>query len=76
MGDDRLRPLPVQTVALAEAGQAFRRMAQGQHVGKLVLVNEAGEAMRIRAEGVSDQRRARGDRQALAQWLVEQERGI
>lgn len=32
-----LPPLPVETVPIARATDAFRRMAQAQHMGKLVL---------------------------------------
>jgi NADPH:quinone reductase-like Zn-dependent oxidoreductase len=35
--DGSLRPLPVTTYALDDAHQAFRCMAQGRHIGKIVL---------------------------------------
>ncbi len=35
--DGRWQPLPVQEVAIGQAAQAFRTMAQAKHVGKLVL---------------------------------------
>jgi NADPH:quinone reductase-like Zn-dependent oxidoreductase/acyl carrier protein len=38
-GTGTLRPLPVRAYPLVEASQAFRRMAQGLHVGKLVLTH-------------------------------------
>jgi len=36
--DGRLRPLPVETFALAEAAAAQRRLESGQTIGKLVLI--------------------------------------
>jgi NAD(P)-dependent dehydrogenase (short-subunit alcohol dehydrogenase family)/acyl carrier protein len=35
-----LRPLPLRTFAMREAEQAFRWMAGGRHIGKLVLMRE------------------------------------
>ncbi|MEK7727825.1 MAG: SDR family NAD(P)-dependent oxidoreductase, partial [candidate division KSB1 bacterium] len=35
-----LRPLPLQSFAISEAASAFRAMAQGKHIGKIVLTFE------------------------------------
>jgi acyl transferase domain-containing protein/D-arabinose 1-dehydrogenase-like Zn-dependent alcohol dehydrogenase/acyl carrier protein len=72
----RLRPLPAQTMRLRHAEDAFRKMADGGHVGKIVVVGEelpAERALPVRAEGcyvISGGLGAIG--LALAEWLVAQ----
>lgn len=74
-----LAPLPRRVFALAEAGDAFRYMAQARHIGKVVLTQAApDEATDSRSE------RVRGDGTYLisgglggiglqvARWLVKQ----
>ena len=43
-GEGRLAPLPMQLFPLASATEAFRTMAQARHIGKIVLVPDAGDA--------------------------------
>jgi acyl transferase domain-containing protein/NADPH:quinone reductase-like Zn-dependent oxidoreductase/acyl carrier protein len=38
-----MTPLPVETVSFAQAVNAFRKMAQARHIGKLVLTHESEE---------------------------------
>ncbi|MCC7361297.1 MAG: SDR family NAD(P)-dependent oxidoreductase [Anaerolineales bacterium] len=45
------QPLPREAYALADAGAAFRRMAQAQHHGKVVLTPRAPSTARLRAPG-------------------------
>nr|AAF62885.1 EpoF [Sorangium cellulosum] len=47
-----LTPPPVETFPISRAAEAFRRMAQGQHLGKLVLTLDDPE-VRIRAPAES-----------------------
>jgi acyl transferase domain-containing protein/acyl carrier protein len=49
-----LWPLPLQVFPFAEAGEAFRFMAQARHTGKIVVVQETSEAaadVRVRGDG-------------------------
>ena len=70
----RVQPLPVRTWAMADAARAFRTLAQGQHVGKQVLVPgqpPAGPLVRADASYlVTGGRGALG--LAAAEWLVAQ----
>ncbi|MEK9507232.1 SDR family NAD(P)-dependent oxidoreductase [Gemmatimonadota bacterium Y43] len=55
VGAGELPPLPVRRFPLHEVREAFRVMARGGHVGKLVLehpVHDAGEPIRFRPDGV------------------------
>ena len=54
------RPLPTTVYPVAAAGEAFRFMSRGQHVGKIVLQRDAA-ALRPRRH-VSRHRRSRGPR--------------
>ncbi|MDQ1834738.1 type I polyketide synthase [Massilia scottii] len=68
LAQEALRPLPTRTYPASEIGEAFRFMAQGRHVGKIVIaMEERGEARgfaaKLRAEGLSD---AEGARIAMA----------
>lgn len=68
LAQETLRPLPTKTYPAAEVGEAFRFMAQGRHVGKIVIaMEERGEARgfaaKLREEGLSD---SEGTRIAMA----------
>jgi NADPH:quinone reductase-like Zn-dependent oxidoreductase len=70
-----LRPLPVQTAWLKDGAEAFRAMAQGQHVGKLVLATREsfGYEWRLGDDGAYLITGGRGGvGLALARWLVGQ----
>ncbi len=43
MADGRLRPLPVEVFPLNRVSEAFERMAEGQHIGKVVITLEPEE---------------------------------
>ncbi len=45
-GEGRVAPLPLQLFPLSSATEAFRTMAQARHIGKIVLVPNAGDATR------------------------------
>ena len=53
LADGRLRPLPCRVFDLAQVGDAFRLMAQGRHLGKIVVRHPAGAAAdpTVRADG-------------------------
>ncbi|WP_223879130.1 acyltransferase domain-containing protein [Chitinimonas arctica] len=68
LAQEALRPMPTRVYPAGEVGEAFRHMAQGKHVGKLVIAmperTEAhGFAAKLREEGLSD---AEGVRIAMA----------
>jgi len=46
LADGTLRPLPVRSFAFAQVTEAFRVMAQAQHIGKLVLLAPNADADR------------------------------
>jgi epothilone polyketide synthase D len=73
VAEGTLRPLPAQTTWLRSAADAFRAMAQGQHVGKLVLVMSEPAGLTVREDGAYLITGGRGGvGSALARWLVGQ----
>jgi myxalamid-type polyketide synthase MxaC len=69
-----LRSLPIQSFPLRQASNAFRMLAQGQHVGKLAVSADApAQPFQVRADGNYLITGGRGGvALALARWLVEQ----
>jgi NADPH:quinone reductase-like Zn-dependent oxidoreductase/acyl carrier protein len=49
------RPPPIEVLSIGQATEAFRKMAQAQHVGKVVLTLESPEAgIRVAAESAAE----------------------
>ncbi|WP_434627426.1 beta-ketoacyl synthase N-terminal-like domain-containing protein [Chromobacterium sp. CV08] len=69
LGSEALKPLPTKAYPAGELGDAFRFMAQGRHIGKIVIAMEdapardGGFVAKLREEGLSNDE---GQRIAMA----------
>jgi acyl transferase domain-containing protein len=76
LASSELRPLPLRTFALKDAQAAFRFMAAGRHVGKLVLVPPRTTNLQVRGDGTYLVTGGLGGiGLATAEWLAEQGAG-
>ncbi|MGC3998933.1 MAG: SDR family NAD(P)-dependent oxidoreductase [Anaeromyxobacter sp.] len=76
LGSGELAPLPVRAYALRDAQAAFRTMAAGRHVGKLVLVPPGPAELPVRRDGAYLVTGGLGGiGLAAARWLAQQGAG-